>query len=524
MNFQGDTRTWEEVTQVGDRPPTCCNFPVAVARGSMYVFSGQSGAKITNSLFQFNFQEKCWTRISTEHILRRAPPPPARRYGHTMVAFDRYLYVFGGAADSTLPNDLHCFDLETQNWSVLKPSFDSQVPSGRLFHAAAVIGDAMYIFGGTVDNNVRSGEMYRFQFSCYPKCTLIEDFGKILRNRLFCDVEFVVGSEEVTIPAHIAMVAARSQWLRNKIRKARSIRERHLEKVFGTTEVLEKNLPILRVDLSDSVPEAFQMVLNFVYTDHIDPTEKIEQPVCIRIVLLIMDVYRLAEQFHMLRLEELCMQYLEVAISHCNVLEALHNASKLQLSCIKEYCLKYIVNESNFNQIVMSKEFETLEQPLMVEIIRRRQMPHVRSQFEPRFEDSGTTLEQDMELFLNTSGKEFTDITLMLDGIPVPAHKAILAARCTYFEGMFRSFMPDDNIVNVGSLTVQKPDHSDPTLTCPQVREPIEWRGSSSRSSSYFFSTRILYIPSPVVLHHWHPLSSINGQAQALCFFRSAHT
>lgn len=41
----------------------------------------------------------------------------------------------------------------------------SQMPSGRLFHAAAVIQDAMYIFGGTVDNNVRSGEMYRFQVS-----------------------------------------------------------------------------------------------------------------------------------------------------------------------------------------------------------------------------------------------------------------------------------------------------------------------------------------------------------------------
>lgn len=42
-------------------------------------------------------------------------------------------------------------------------SLSSQMPSGRLFHAAAVIQDAMYIFGGTVDNNVRSGEMYRFQ-------------------------------------------------------------------------------------------------------------------------------------------------------------------------------------------------------------------------------------------------------------------------------------------------------------------------------------------------------------------------
>lgn len=41
--------------------------------------------------------------------------------------------------------------------------FCPQLPSGRLFHAAAVISDAMYIFGGTVDNNIRSGEMYRFQ-------------------------------------------------------------------------------------------------------------------------------------------------------------------------------------------------------------------------------------------------------------------------------------------------------------------------------------------------------------------------
>lgn len=132
-----------------------------------------------------------------------------------MVAFDRHLYVFGGAADNTLPNELHCYDVDFQTWEVVQPSSDSEVggaevperasaseeapalpseerggfkksrdvfgldfgtstakqpgppaselPSGRLFHAAAVISDAMYIFGGTVDNNIRSGEMYRFQ-------------------------------------------------------------------------------------------------------------------------------------------------------------------------------------------------------------------------------------------------------------------------------------------------------------------------------------------------------------------------
>ncbi|KAK0167024.1 hypothetical protein PV327_004475 [Microctonus hyperodae] len=444
----GELRIWEEVVQYGDCPPTCCNFPVAVARESMFVFSGQSGAKITNSLFQFHFRDKRWTRISTEHILRGAPPPPARRYGHTMVSFDRHLYVFGGAADSTLPNDLHCYDLDTQTWNVVIPSNDSEVPSGRLFHAASVIGEAMFIFGGTVDNNVRSGETYRFQFSCYPKCTLHDDLGRLLNLRQFCDVEFFVGNEqaEKKIPAHIAMVAARSQFLRDRIRQARE------ERIEQT-----KDASLLEVKLDDAVPEAFEMVLNYIYTDRIDPT------ICVkeddpnnRIVLLMMDVYRLALEFNMKRLEQLCVHYLEATINHANVLEALHNAAHLKLHFIKEFCLGFVVKDSNYNQIVMSREFETLDRVLMVEIIRRRQMPQIRYNSKQYETGMGTTLEQDMEKFLknmldgkDNGGQEFCDITLMLNGVPYPAHKAVLAARCSYFEGMFRSFMPENNIVNI---------------------------------------------------------------------------
>jgi hypothetical protein len=47
-------------------------------------------------------------------------------------------------------------------------------------------------------------------------------------------VEFVVGSEEVKIHAHVAMVTARSQFLRNRIRQAREARDKHLEKVSAT--------------------------------------------------------------------------------------------------------------------------------------------------------------------------------------------------------------------------------------------------------------------------------------------------
>lgn len=158
-----------------------------------------------------------WRRISNEHILRGAPAPPARRYGHTMCHHDRFLYVFGGSADNTLPNDLHCFDLDSKVWSVVTPENEKDLPTGRVFHASAVINDAMYIFGGTVDNNVRSGEIFRFRFSTYPRCTLHDDYGKYLVERQLCDVQFIVGNDEIKVPAHVAMVAARSPFLRAKI-------------------------------------------------------------------------------------------------------------------------------------------------------------------------------------------------------------------------------------------------------------------------------------------------------------------
>ena len=46
------------MTQSGEIPPSCCNFPAAVCRDRMFVFSGQSGAKITNNLFQFEFKDQ----------------------------------------------------------------------------------------------------------------------------------------------------------------------------------------------------------------------------------------------------------------------------------------------------------------------------------------------------------------------------------------------------------------------------------------------------------------------------------
>lgn len=91
-------------------------------------------------------------------------------------------------------------------------------------------------------------------------------------------------------------------------------------------------------------------------------------------------------------LEQLCLQYLEATISTQNVLEALKYAAHLKLFFLKEFCLKYITRETSYTQIVMSKEFELLEQPLMVEIVRRRQIPKCHVPQEPMFENTSKAL------------------------------------------------------------------------------------------------------------------------------------
>uniref|UniRef100_A0A3B3BA33 Leucine zipper like post translational regulator 1 n=1 Tax=Oryzias melastigma TaxID=30732 RepID=A0A3B3BA33_ORYME len=431
-----DHACWEEIDQSGEIPPSCCNFPVA-----------------------FEFKGHMWTRIPTEHLLRGSPPPPQRRYGHTMVAFDRHLYVFGGAADNTLPNELHCYDVDSQTWEVIQASHDSEMPSGRLFHAAAVIQDAMYIFGGTVDNNVRSGEMYRFQFSSYPKCTLHEDYGKLWENRQFCDVEFILGEREERVLGHIAIVTARCQWLRKKILQAQDRRRRRTKQesseesdegaAGGPRDIPAGNRPsgtqpLLEVFIREAEAQPFEVLMQFLYTDKIQYPRRGH----VQDVLLIMDVYKLALSFKLSRLEQLCVQYIEASVDLQNVLIVCENANKLQLDQLKEHCLNFVVKESHFNQVIMTKEFEQLSTPLIVEIVRRKQQPPPRM-YSDQPVDIGTSLVQDMKAYLEGGGLEFCDIILLLDGHPRPAHKAILAARSSYFEAMFRSFMPEDGQVNI---------------------------------------------------------------------------
>ena len=212
----------------------------------------------------------------------------------------------------------------------------------------------MFVFGGTVNNdssvsNVRSSELFRFQFSRYPKCTLHDDFGLLLNSKQFCDVEFIVSDtegKEIKILAHIAFVAARSEYLRSEIRKAIENREMKLyqqSQEDWSDQEKQENLSILQIRFKNCVnAEAFEIVLEYIYTDRIDPTKRKMDPLSNKFVLTVMNVYTLAVQFRMKKLENLCLKYLNSAINNSNVLVALQNANEFKLEFIKVNLLLYL--------------------------------------------------------------------------------------------------------------------------------------------------------------------------------------
>ncbi len=438
---------WEEITQTGDSPPTCCNFPVAVIDNDMFVFSGQSGAKITNNLYQFNFNNRVWVRIRTEHLLRGSPSPPQRRYGHTMVAYRRCLYVYGGgAADGILDNDVHCFDVDSRAWSVMAPVESSDVPCRRVFHSAAVWNNGMYVFGGTVESATnRSGDLYRFSLSTFPKCTLVNDFGRLLKEEQFCDTHVSVGG--CFVKAHAVVLAARSPYLCRK-----------LLAVYQATSNPESspcfllNHP-LSLELPEVSGEAFKLAVYSLYTDRIHPHLETcsARGVSSAQMLLMVDVYKVALLLEAELLVQLSMQYIKASINEQNVLLVLKNATELGLNSLKDYCLQFIVRESNYKAVIMSSTFESLDRSLMLQIIRRQQS-HSRPT-SPDPPGSGATppsLQHDLQqLLASDTGKSFTDILLKVGQDIVPSHKAVLAARSSYFEALFRSFNPEDHCVEI---------------------------------------------------------------------------
>jgi len=130
----------------------------AVWGSSMYVFGGYDGIDRVNDFHVLNFPTAQWDRVES----RGVPPKPRDR--HTAVVYGGAFYIFGGFDGKIRVNDFHAFKFDSQEWYQVV-GVAGVPPSARHSHAAVVHKHSMYIFGG-FDGDYKS-DFHEFNFRTF---------------------------------------------------------------------------------------------------------------------------------------------------------------------------------------------------------------------------------------------------------------------------------------------------------------------------------------------------------------------
>jgi DNA-binding CsgD family transcriptional regulator/N-acetylneuraminic acid mutarotase len=86
--------------------------------------------------------------------------------GYAFVAFDKQLYLFGGAGDRGVTNNSYRYDIATDTWKPI-----TAMPTPRTLAAAAAVNDRIYVVGGFKDGHeLNTCEYYQPQTNTWGVC------------------------------------------------------------------------------------------------------------------------------------------------------------------------------------------------------------------------------------------------------------------------------------------------------------------------------------------------------------------
>ncbi|KAK0208871.1 hypothetical protein DFS33DRAFT_1380357 [Desarmillaria ectypa] len=139
------SRKWTLLTMQGPAPVGRYGHAVTMAGTRFIVFGGQVDGEFLNDIWSFDLST-LKTGTVWYYLEPTTPERPARRTGHICMTYGDRIFIFGGTDGQYHYNDTWTFDLSTRTWSEL--SCIGYIPSPREGHAAALVDDVIYIFGG----------------------------------------------------------------------------------------------------------------------------------------------------------------------------------------------------------------------------------------------------------------------------------------------------------------------------------------------------------------------------------------
>ncbi|TKY73289.1 Host cell factor [Spatholobus suberectus] len=147
---------WEKVKGIGEEGPGkrwghTCN---AVKGGRLlYLFGGYGKFNCqTNQVHVFDTLRQSWS----EPVIKGPPPTP--RDSHSCTVVGDNLFVFGGTDGTKLLNDLYILDTSSHTW--IFPTVRGEAPEAREGHGAALVGKRLLVFGGCGRSGDNIREVY----------------------------------------------------------------------------------------------------------------------------------------------------------------------------------------------------------------------------------------------------------------------------------------------------------------------------------------------------------------------------
>jgi hypothetical protein len=131
---------------VGERPSGRYGHTISTIGSRVYIFGGQLDDYFFDDLICYDLTTLRSASAAWQSTIPAGGASPPPRTNHSMVTFQDRLYLFGGTDGKLWYSDTWCYDPVQNAWTLLDCS--GFIPAPCEGHAATIVGDVMYVFGG----------------------------------------------------------------------------------------------------------------------------------------------------------------------------------------------------------------------------------------------------------------------------------------------------------------------------------------------------------------------------------------
>ncbi|KAI0285414.1 hypothetical protein BGY98DRAFT_945813 [Russula aff. rugulosa BPL654] len=157
------SREWTRVVVNGPGPVGRYGHAVTMVGSKLFVFGGQVDGEFLNDMWAFDLNSLKSKPFWESYEPAPGSEKPPRRTGHASVTHGDHIIIFGGTDGRYHYNDTWLFDVSTRKWTELQCT--GYIPSPRGGHAAALVDDVMYVFGGRGVDGTDLGDLKGFKLS-----------------------------------------------------------------------------------------------------------------------------------------------------------------------------------------------------------------------------------------------------------------------------------------------------------------------------------------------------------------------